>query len=68
MTSPTAAKLNRAGESAGRRILPKKQDTADAEALLKNLTERRKERFSDAIIALIHEWIQAAGKESAAIF
>ena len=47
------SELNRAGKSAGRRILPKKQDTADAEALLKNLTERRKKGFSDAVIIAV---------------
>ena len=55
------SELNRAGESAGCRILPKKQDTADAEALLKNLTERRKEGFSDAVIIAVDTRMDTGG-------
>ena len=54
-------KLNRAGKSASRRILPKNHDTADAEALLKNLTERRKEGFSDAVIIAVDTRMDTGG-------
>ena len=54
-------KLNRARKSASRRILPKNHDTADAEALLKNLTERRKEGFSDAVIIAVDTRMDTGG-------
>ncbi len=55
------SELNRAGKSASRHILPKKQDTADAEALLKNLTERRKKGFSDAVIIAVDTRMDTGG-------
>ena len=55
------SELNRAGESADRRILPKNHDAADAEALLKNLTECRQERFSDAVIIAVDTRMDTGG-------
>ena len=53
--------LNRTGKSVSCRILPKKHDAADAEALFKNLTERRKKGFSDAVIIAVDTRMDTGG-------